>query len=1700
MLRLPLRAACGLALFLPVVLCAQLRQMPPRWQNPSETRAIRSRTHAQSFLLARIVRNGSAASMRLRGMRQAASVPLLQPASNPWQPAGPSSITSSAFGAVSGRVTALAIAPWDASGNTIYVGSTGGGVWKSTNAAASDPTTVTWQPLTDDPSAFTGINITSLSIGALGVQPGNAVNGVVLAGTGDPNDVLDSYYGAGILRSADGGATWTLVTQSSDAFAGGLANYSFVGDAFSGFAWSTANPQLVVAAVTDSYDGFVNDINNSGNINVAEAGLYYSTDSGQTWYLSTIEDGPNQVIQSAQTTIPSVFPGVPVSAVVWNPQRQMFFAAVQYHGYYQSADGVMWTRMTNQPGPALSAANCPSNPGTLGSNSCALFRGALAVQPATGDMFALTVDNNGADEGLWRDVCNAGVNGCANPVVQFSVQIADTALDDGGTPGVIPQGTYNLALAAVANGADTLLFAGTGDIFRCSLSAGCAWRNTTNAGTCNSGKVAPAEHAITSAGIPPGASLPLLYFGNDGGLWRSSDGVAQSGPVCASSDAFHFEDLNGTLGSLAEVNGLADDPTDANRLLAGFGVLGTAATQDMGSSAWPQLTTGFGTQTAIDPANPATEYVTTAAGVSIAHCTLGANCTASDFAAPGITGAQTANDQSLAAPPYTLDAASSTNLILGTCRIWRGPAVGGGTWSAANAISPMLDGHPEPACNGNALVRSVASGGPGVTTAAGEQNIGSQVIYAGMAGLLDGGGSNVSGHVFATFSAGTANGTQAWTDLALSPAANEQSYGGIFNPQRFDVSALYADPHDATGKTVYAAVQGFGAPHLYQSSDGGADWTNITQNLPDLPLNDVMVDPNDASVVYAASDGGVFVAQNVAACLIDGGQCWNRMGTGLPLAPAVRLTATPADGGLLRVGTYGRGVWQIPLLSAAPQASVTLTPAALTFAAQAVQTASAAQTVTVQNTGSNALTIGSIVTAGDFSQSNNCGASLAAGSSCAIQVVFTPTAAGTRTGSLVLSGNIPNGQQSIPLSGTGSTPAPLTLLPGSVTFGPQAVSTSSAAQQVTISNSSPNPQTVGPESITGPFAIQTNTCGNTLAANSGCTLAIVFTPVQTGAAAGVLSVGGPAGTETVPLVGSGVNPATDVLQPLSLSFPQTLVGSASPAQRVTLTNSGGQPLSGIQIIASGDFTVSSQCGSSLNPQSSCVIAVQFTPHATGSASGVLTVMDALRTQSVALNGTAIAPPTGTLSASSIQFPPTVLGQTTAPQTITLTNSGDEPLTALSIQAAGAGFSANTTCAATVAPHSSCTIAVRFAPATVGLLGGQLVVADTLRTQTVSLSGEGEAPAEDNLSPLALNFGVQPLGAASAAQIVTLSNNGQASLTGIQIQTTNSDFAFTTTCTASLAPGAACVVRVAFSPRATGPDKGELVVTDVLRSQQILLTGSGTLPNIGLAPGALNFGPVGITLTSATQQLTLTNGSAAPMTGIAISASGAFTQANACGLALAPGSSCIIQVEFSPMATGAQQGTLTVAATNASTLTTALSGTGIAFNLTPASPTQVSVASGATATYSIMVTPVAGSVGTVSFACGSLPPDAACAIAPSTASLQGPALIQVSVATGVNAAAQGKRRSPGSPLRWAVLLLPFAVLRRRRGLYRLGLVLVLLAAGGGLTACGRGAGPLGASAPNPLPASPYTPPATYTLSVSGSSGGMTRSVALTLQVQ
>ena len=1244
-----------------------------------------------------------------------------------WQPIGPAQVLSPTFGNLTGRVTGIAVDPADASGNTIYIGTTGGGVWKSTDAAGP-AAAVTFSPLTDSLPAFNAnagaAALPSLSIGAISVH-----GGTLLAGTGDTNDATDSYYGEGILRSADGGLTWTLIQNSFDGVAG---NHSFVGEGFAGFAWSTLSPNLVVAAVSHSAEGQLVNATNGG---FSVRGLFYSTDAGVTWQMANIMDG-SQLVQGPQSNFAN-YQGNAATSVVWNAQRQRFYAAVRFHGYYESADGITWKRLATQPGLALTLAACPTNPGAYGNPNCPVFRGELATQPLTGDTFSLTTDSSNLDRGLFRDACTLISGACSTPVA-FAQQLPTAALEQGGGSTAIPQADYNLALSAIPNGTDTLLFAGTQDIYRCSLAAGCSFRNTTNAvnGCAGASKVAASQHAIAAL-TPTGASLPLLYFANDGGLWRSTDGVNQQATSCSADDATHFQNLNGGFGSLADVVSFAQDPTDANTLIAGLGAIGTAATST-GQSQWPQLSPGEGGYTAIDPTNPQNWYITTAAGVSIRACTKGSACTAADFTGtPSIGPAQTSSDAALIDAPFLLDPALPANLITATCRTWRGPAANPAAWTTSNAISTKSGTTASTTCTASdSFIRTLAAGGPAIT-AASAQNTGAQIIYAGMAGKLDG-GSTVGGHIFTTRGANLANATTAWLDIATSSVTNDSASGGIFNAAGYDVSSITVDAHDATGRTVYATIMGFAtaaAPtrHLYRSVDGGATWLNVSSNLPNAPANSVIVDPNDANTVYVAMDTGIYVTQQIANCATASVNCWSIFGTGLPNAPIIQLAAAQTiNSGMLRAATYGRGIWQIPLLVATPPklAVMQLAPTALTFAAQMISTLSPAQTITITNTGAAALTVTSITSSAEFPTTDTCtGNTIAINAMCTVQGRFQPAATGTRSATLTLFGNVAGGQATAALTGTGLAPAAVALNPVSITFPATIVAATSAPSNITISNTGGVAATLSTATIAGDFQITANTCTTSLSPNTGCTISIVFRPTTSGARNGTFAITADATPLSTTLTGIGTAPATDTLSPLTLTFAAQQVNTTSAAQQATLTNAGDVALTGISaLITTGDFTATNTCGNSLAAHSTCASSVQYVPKSTGTSTGTLTITDALRTQTITLNGTALAPPGVSLSTAALTFPQTPLATTAPTQLVTLTNNGGLPLILGATTITGDFALSATTCTpgASIAVAATCTMQIAFTPTAAGTRTGTLSITDNAipATQSLTLTGIG----------------------------------------------------------------------------------------------------------------------------------------------------------------------------------------------------------------------------------------------------------------------------------------------------------------------------------------------------------------------------------------
>jgi hypothetical protein len=1642
-----------------------------------------------------------------------------------WTPLGPNAVLTPNYGLVTGRISALALDPSDSTGNCLYLGTTGGGVWLAQNAGTASASSIVFTPLTDSVAALSGAQDASISIGALTVQPetvagcgtGAGGGGVILAGTGDPNDALDSYYGAGILRSADGGDSWSLIVATTDREQGlSSIDYNFAGEGFAGFAWSTVNPQRVVAAVSQAYEGTLVDAGRPGQ---SYEGLYYSSDAGVSWHLATITDGAGAEVQGPGGLFAKP-DGNAATSVVWNPARHLFLAAVRYHGYYQSADGVTWTRLAAQPGAGLTTIFCPTSYGVTGSIACPIFRGTLAVNPQTGDTFAWTVDAFNQDQGIWQDQCAMSGGACTNQTIAFQQQWSTAALQtstiDG--PATIANGDYNLALAAVPSGQETMLLAGANDLWKanCPLAQGCQWRNTTNSTVGFCAQVGEFQHALEW-----NTANPLeIFVGNDSGLWRSMDAIAETGQVCAASDASHFQNLNGGLGSLAEVVSISQTGLTPYTMMAGLGMNGTAGvTGATGPTAdWPQILSGEGGPVEIDPKAATNWYVNNEAGVSIYLCDETAPCTPAAFGASAVV-----NDADVDGDGYTMtqpaaflvDPLDDSQLLIATCRVWRGRVAGIG-WSAANAVSPILDNPASNgSCNGDALIRSVAAG-PLISSPALPD--GGEVVYVGMFGSADG-GSVLPGHVLSATYNAAAGSWSAWNDLTLNPVTNDSN---AMNAYGLDISSIFIDPHDNTGNTVYLTVEG--APNslqavrpIYGSTDGGAHWAYLSAGLPTAPASSVVVDPQDANTVYVATDAGVYFTTRVATCANAQSACWSAFGSGLPDAPAVQLSASPLNSPaqVLVAATYGRGIWQTPLWTAgAGLTTATASPATLTFASQVFGTASSAQTVTLENTGLLALTPAAVTMSGDFSETDDCvNTAIATGASCAIQVTFTPAATGSRTGQMTITANVSSGQLTVALSGTGAAAGTVSLTPASVDFGLVELGSISAPLQVEASNTDATSISITSIAITAPFAISSNACGTAiLATGSACQVLVTFTPTESGAAAGTLTLTDGAGTQTVALSGTGAAAPTDILNPLSLTFPGTVVGQLSTAQITTLTNTGGEPLASISMAVSGPFQTTSGCGTQLAGPASCTFSVVYAPGQLGSQTGTLTVSDALRTQTVALSGTGVQPPAISVSPSSLSFAAQQVGVASSALTLTVTNTGGAPMANVGFQITGqaaASFTTGvTTCGATLANGSSCTVQVIFTPAAAGGSAATLTVSSSspgVAPAIVPLTGTGQVWSGLNVNPAQLTFAPTSAGQSSAVQTVTVSNTSSVSI-GTPAFSAPAQFSVTqNNCTASLAAGASCTVGVIFQPSAVGAASGVLTVTSasVATPATVLLSGTGAAgAAIQVAPSTIVFATTAPNAISSPTTVTVTNtGISASLSNLALAVTAGFQiVSNTCTAALGPGLSCTASVEFAPTGAGAQTGTLSVTSSAATGASVPLSGMSLDFTFCfgnggpPCVATSSqTVAAGQTADSMLAITPLNGSGGTFTFACGTLPANALCLFNPATETLNGVnGNVTVEIST---TAATGRSTAPALwrilPLACGLVLLPFGWRRRRKALLLVGLLSILVGGVSSCTGSGGGSGGQGGSG--------GTPAGTYSIPVTAAAAGVQHSVTLTLTV-
>src|SRR2546426_798899 len=282
---------------------------------------------------------------------------------------------------------------------------------------------------------------------------------------------------------------------------------------------------------------------------------------------------------------------------------------------------------------------------------------------------------------------------------------------------------------------------------------------------------------------------------------------------------------------------------------------------------------------------------------------------------------------------------------------------------------------------------------------------------------------------------------------------------------------------------------------------------------------------------------------------------------------------------------------------------------------------------------------------------------------------------------------------------------------------------------------------------------------------------------------------------------SGVHVCALPISPTNLAFGTQRLSTTSPAQTVTLTNSGTATLSitSIALAASnpGDSAAAGSfeapcplAGGPVAASASCAFTVTFTPAATGARTATVTITDDApgSPQSVSLAGTGIVPAV-TLAPTNLAFGTQRLSTTSPVQTVTLTNSGTATLSITSIVLAGLNpgdfaIAAGTTCtnAATVVAGASCLVNLTFTPTAASARTATVTITDDApgSPQSVSLTGTGVTPPTATLSATSSAFGNQRVGTTSAAQNLTLTNNGGTPLNLTSITITGAqaaDFAF-----------------------------------------------------------------------------------------------------------------------------------------------------------------------------------------------------------------------------------------------------------------------------------------------------------------------------------
>ena len=789
----------------------------------------------------------------------------------------------------SGRVNDIAIDP--VTTNVAYIATVGGGVWKTTNCCTS---TTSWTSVTDDPLLAT------IAINTITLDPND--HNTIYAGTGDLNYGSFSMGSQGVLKSTDAGATWSLL--GANVFApplpqppGEFPQYQAVGKV----RVDPRNSNNVVAGT--------------------KTGLFFSYDGGTNWTGPCTTNGYSTMRQDI-TGLALNDTGSSTRIVAAVGVRG-FATTVQYNLNQNGANGIYRGTMPVSGCPGDFVPVTTNASGWTGLNATS---GLAYVSSGVGNQvgridIAVAPSNSNYIYAQLQSITPNSNTGCNNAA---GCQLGAYRSTDGGTTwtqipgsagasltncqggaGDYPQNWYDQAVAVDPNNPDRVFFDTFEIWFWDAATSALPWNDTTCGYTTPNNGVHVDQHALA---FVPGSSSVLLA-GNDGGVHGTTNANSTSAlidPTWFNMDTgmntieFYSGDISGNFATSAspQANGGAQDNGSASVTFSG---------SPTGPVQWQMGKGGDGFYARIDPVGTGTSlrYWQGNNSGTLNRCT--SNCSASGASWSTRTGGWTGDTQSFILP-YDLfhggiaggddcgPAGATTGcgrLIAGTTRVWETTtgATATNTWYVTN--NPTTQNMTKQTLGNRSFITQV--------------KYSPKYYSVAIAGTND-------GNVQIGFNLGTSVASQAnWVNVTGSNAIlpNRPVLGIALDPT---VSA-------ANVPVGYAGVGGFNANtpstpgHVFQvtcgATCGSFTWLDKTGNLPDIPVDSIIVNPKFPQQVFAGTDWGVYYTNDITAAT----PTWARFENGLPHAMVWDMQIDRGST-TLSVWTRGRGAYVWPLPSA----------------------------------------------------------------------------------------------------------------------------------------------------------------------------------------------------------------------------------------------------------------------------------------------------------------------------------------------------------------------------------------------------------------------------------------------------------------------------------------------------------------------------------------------------------------------------------------------------------------------------------------------------------------------------------------------------------------------------------------------------------------------------------------------------------------